>query len=103
VLANMVLGIEQHVDWIAGCLTHLREADLQTVEPTDEASAQWVEHVRTLIQGSVRTADSCTSWYLGANVPGKKRVYMPYAGGLPAYRQKCDEVATAGYDGFVLS
>ena len=50
----------------------------------------------------MRTAPSCNSWYVGANVPGKKRVYMPYSGGLPVYRQKCDEIAAAGYTGFVL-
>ena len=54
-------------------------------------------------EGTARTADNCSSWYLGANVPGKKRVYMPYSGGLPTYRRKCEEVAAAGYDGFVVS
>jgi cation diffusion facilitator CzcD-associated flavoprotein CzcO len=102
VLANMVLGIEQHVDWIGRCLVYLREQGYKTIEATEAAQEAWVEHVASFVTGAVRTAESCNSWYLGANVPGKKRVYMPYAGGRPLYRQRCDEVAAAGYDGFEL-
>jgi cyclohexanone monooxygenase len=58
--------------------------------------------VASLVKGSVRTSEGCNSWYLGANVPGKKRVYMPYAGGIGAYRRKCDEVAESGYLGFTI-
>ena len=100
---NMVMAIEQHVDWIADCLVHLRENAMTTVEATDEAQDAWVEHVASLANGTIRASESCNSWYIGANVPGKPRVYQAYIGGQPLYRQKCDEVAAAGYEGFRLS
>jgi cation diffusion facilitator CzcD-associated flavoprotein CzcO len=103
VLSNMVHSIEQHVEWISDCLVYLREHGRRQIEATPEASALWVEEVRRLAEGTARTAENCSSWYLGANVPGKKRVYMPYSGGLPTYRRRCEEVAAAGYDGFVVS
>ncbi|MCW2604134.1 MAG: cyclohexanone monooxygenase [Pseudonocardiales bacterium] len=102
VLSNMVVSIEQHVEWIADCLVHMRSTGYSSIEAEVEPSLEWVEHVRSLAEGTVRVADSCSSWYLGANVPGKKRIYMPYSGGLPAYRAKCDEVVAAGYEGFKL-
>ena len=100
---NMVMAIEQHVDWIADLLVHLREHSMTTVEATDEAQDAWVAHVASLADGTIRASESCNSWYIGANVPGKPRVYQAYVGGQPMYRQKCDEVAAAGYDGFRLS
>lgn len=103
VLCNMVVAIEQHVDWIGRCLEYLRDRGIETIEATEEAQEAWVEHAASLAAKSVvRTAPNCSSWYLGANVPGKTRVYMPYVGGFPVYRQKCDEVADAGYEGFAL-
>lgn len=102
VLTNMVASIEQHVDWIGDCLEHLREHGWCTIEADPAAQADWVEHAESLVAGLMRTAPSCNSWYLGANVPGKKRIFMPYSGGLPTYRKKCEEVVEAGYEGFVL-
>ncbi len=103
VLASMVMGIEHHVEWIANCLDYLRERGLQTIEPTPEAQEAWVEHSNSLVEGSIRTDPSCNSWYVGANVPGKKRVYMAYTGGFPQYRERCAEIAGAGYEGFTLA
>ena len=103
VLTNMVVSIEQHVEWIADCLDYLRGHQLRSIEASPEAQDAWVDHAASLVSGLVRASDSCNSWYVGANVPGKKRVHMPYVGGLPAYRQKCEEVTAAGYDGFVLA
>jgi cation diffusion facilitator CzcD-associated flavoprotein CzcO len=103
VLTNMISSIEQHSGWIADCLGHLRERGLRTIEAEPDAQEDWVVHVGQLAQGGVRVHESCTSWYLGANVPGKVRVYMPYAGGLNVYRDRCDEVAGAGYTGFALA
>ncbi|HXY92273.1 MAG TPA: NAD(P)/FAD-dependent oxidoreductase, partial [Acidimicrobiia bacterium] len=103
VLANMVVGVEQHVEWIGECLTYLRDHGHHTIEPTIEAQDAWVEHVNEVAKGTMYTAATCNSWYLGANIPGKPRVFMPYVGGLPAYIQKADAVAAAGYEGFVLA
>lgn len=103
VLANMVLGIEHHVEWIADCIEYAREHGYRRIEPTAEAQDAWVEHSNSLVEGSIRTDDSCNSWYVGANVPGKKRVYMAYTGGFPKYRERCAEIADAGYEGFALS
>jgi cation diffusion facilitator CzcD-associated flavoprotein CzcO len=100
VLANMLFGIEQHVDWIAGCLLYMREQNLLAIEATEQAQTDWVTHVASLVSGSIRSHPTCNSWYLGANIPGKKRVYMPYVGGQPTYRQKCEEIVEAGYEGF---
>jgi len=102
VFSNMVVSIEQHVEWIARCLDDMRRDGCATIEPTPEAQDDWVDHVREIGEKAVaRTAETCNSWYLGANVPGKKRVYMPYGGGLPVYRQRCEEVVSNGYEGFV--
>jgi cyclohexanone monooxygenase len=103
VLANVVAAIEQHVDWIGDCLSYVREHGWRTIEADVHAQAEWVEHAQSLVVGLVRTAPSCSSWYLGANVSGKRRIFLPYTGGLPAYRRRCDEVADAGYDSFVLA
>ncbi len=100
--ANMVVAIEQHVDWIAGCLEHLRATGRQVIEATEEAQDAWCAHVAEVASSSVRNDPSCNSWYTGANVPGKPKVYLAYLGGQPAYRARCDDVAAAGYEGFVL-
>jgi cation diffusion facilitator CzcD-associated flavoprotein CzcO len=101
VLSNMVTSIEQHVDWITDCLAFMRDKGYRSIEASPEAQEEWVAHVITL-PGPVMTHATCASWYLGANVPGKPRVYMPYAGGVPRYREKCRTVAEAGYEGFIL-
>jgi cation diffusion facilitator CzcD-associated flavoprotein CzcO len=102
VLTNMPTSIEQHVDWIADCLAHLRENGLVRIEATEDAERAWGEHVQEAAQRTLLPMAS-TSWYLGANVPGKPRVFLPYAGGLAAYARRCAEVAAAGYAGFSLA
>ncbi|HEX2216618.1 MAG TPA: NAD(P)/FAD-dependent oxidoreductase [Xanthobacteraceae bacterium] len=101
VLTNMIPTIEQHVEWIADCVGHMRSRGLQRIEAEPEAETAWVAHVAETAERSLRP--SCNSWYIGANVPGKPRVFMPYFGGMPAYRRKCEEVATNGYEGFALA
>jgi cyclohexanone monooxygenase len=96
----MLPSIEQHVAWIAACIGHLRERALRTIEAAPAAEAAWVEHVNAVAGGTLYP--HCSSWYLGANVPGKPRVFMPYIG-FPPYVAKCEEVVARGYEGFVLS
>ena len=103
VLTNMIASIEQHSAWIGSCLDHMRGRGLSTIDADPLAQDDWVAHVAELAQGGVRVHESCTSWYLGANVPGKVRVYMPYAGGLNVYRDRCDAVVRDGYAGFALA
>jgi cation diffusion facilitator CzcD-associated flavoprotein CzcO len=98
VLSNMLVSIEQHVDWIADCLAHLRERGFAAIEPTAAAQDAWCAHVEEV--GNSTLYPLASSWYMGANVPGKPRVFMPYVGGVGKYRQICDEVAAKGYDGF---
>jgi len=101
VLSNMPVSIEQHVEWISDLIAHMRANDIATAEADPQAEQEWVVHVNEVAaQTMYMLADS---WYLGANIPGKPRVFMPYAGGVGPYRQKCDEVAAAGYEGFVLT
>ena len=100
VLSNMVVSIEQHVDWIADCLAYLSERRLATMEATLGAEDAWVSHVNEV--GHQTLFPLANSWYMGANIPGKPRVFMPYVGGVGAYRERCDAVAAQGYDGFEL-
>ena len=100
VLANMIQAIEQHVDWVADCIAHLRDVGADTVEPTVADEDRWVEHVNEVSQVSLRS--TCSSWYVGANLPGRPRVFMPYIGGFPVYVDKCNQVVTDGYAGFVI-
>jgi cyclohexanone monooxygenase len=99
VLSNMIPSIEQHVDWIGDCLAYLGEHGKGRIEATLDAEDAWVEHVNEVAGESLYL--TCNSWYLGANVPGKPRVFMPYLG-FPPYVEKCDEVAAKGYEGFAL-
>ncbi|MER2535612.1 MAG: NAD(P)/FAD-dependent oxidoreductase [Rhizobiaceae bacterium] len=101
VLSNVVVSIEQHVEWLADLFDYMRAHGKDRIEPTREAEAAWVEHCRALAAATLQM--KANSWYLGANVPGKPRVFLPYIGGTSVYRQKCDEVAAKGYEGFVLS
>tara|TARA_B100000900_G_scaffold396480_1_gene395811 strand:- start:1356 stop:2984 length:1629 start_codon:yes stop_codon:yes gene_type:complete len=103
VLSNMLVSIEQHVDWITECIEHMRDRQLRLIEPTLAAEDAWVVHVNEVAEGTMFTAPSCNSWYLGANIPGKPRIFMPYVGGVGEYRKKCDEVVANDYEGFVLS
>ena len=100
VLTNMLPTIEQHVDWIADCLGYLREHGLARIEPSEQAEEDWGAHVGELAGRTLRY--TCGSWYLGVNIPGKPRVFMPYIGGFPRYVEKCSEVAAKGYEGFLL-
>jgi cyclohexanone monooxygenase len=100
VLTNMITAIEQHVDWIADCIAYLRAQRLGRIEATSEAAEAWGAHVNAVADTTL--FPSCNSWYLGANIPGKKRVFMPLPG-FPPYVEKCDEVAAKGYEGFALS
>lgn len=101
VLVNMLVAIEQHVDWIAACIAHLREHDVAAIDATPDAEDEWVDHVNQL--AGYTLFPTANSWYMGANVPGKPRVFMPYVGGLPRYSSVCDDVAANGYRGFTLA
>jgi cyclohexanone monooxygenase len=98
VLSNVIVSIEQHVDWIADCLSFMKARGLSQVQPQQAAQDSWMEHVDQVASATLLPRG--TSWYLGANVPGKPRVFMPYAGGVGVYRRKCQEIAEAGYSGF---
>jgi cyclohexanone monooxygenase len=103
VLSNMVVSIEQHVDWVADAIDHMRSNAIAVMDADPTAEDDWVEHVHDVAQGTHWTAPSCNSWYLGANIEGKARVFMPYVGGVAQYRAACAEVANDGYRGFVLT
>jgi cyclohexanone monooxygenase len=100
VLSNMIVSIEQHVDWIADCLAHMRKQHLATIEAGEEAEDKWVAHVNEVASGTL--FPQANSWYMGANIPGKPRIFMPYIGGVGVYRRICNEVAAKGYEGFVM-
>ncbi|MDY7102998.1 MAG: alpha/beta hydrolase fold domain-containing protein [Actinomycetota bacterium] len=101
VLSNMAVSIEQHVDWVTDTLVHLRDHGYETIEPTPTAEAGWVQHNNDC--ADITLHPMANSWYMGANVPGKPRVFLPYIGGVDAYRGACDEVVERDYLGFELS
>ncbi|GEL17266.1 flavin-containing monooxygenase [Pseudonocardia asaccharolytica] len=100
VLSNMIVSIEQHVDWVSDCLAYLRERGLAEIDATVEAEDAWVAHVEEV--GNATLYPTADSWYMGSNVPGKPRVFMAYIGGVGVYRQLCDEIAAKGYEDFAL-
>ena len=100
VLTNMIMSIEQHVEWISDCISHIVVSGKTTIETTDTEQTQWVAFVNAV--ADMTLYPSCNSWYLGANVPGKPRVFMPLLG-FPTYADKCSDVAAKGYEGFVLA
>jgi len=102
VLCNMPVAIEQHAEWIAGCIAHLRRHGIERIEAKPEAMDAWVEQVNAAAAATLLPL-ATHSWYLGANVPGKPRVFMPYAGGMTRYREICENVAANNYEGFALS
>jgi len=102
VLCNMLVAIEQHVNWIGDCIDYLRRNGLHSIEPLPESEDEWIAHVNDVAAGTMYTAPSCNSWYLGANIEGKPRIFMPYVGGYPRYRERCEREATQGYQGFAL-
>ena len=100
VLANMPVAIEQHIEWIADFLEYLREQGIETAEADLDAETSWGSHVNEIGEGTLYML--ANSWYLGANIPGKPRVFMPYADGLGTYRERCNEIADSCYEGFIL-
>ena len=98
VLTNMLPSIEQHVEWISDCIMHMLANGIKSIEATQGAEDDWVEHVNEVADLSLRS--TCSSWYVGANIPGKRRIFMPYAGGVDKYAERCDEIVAAGYEGF---
>ena len=100
-LSNMIAAIEQHVEWVGDCITTMRDRGAATIEAEPRAQEAWVQHVNEVADRTLYPL--ANSWYMGANVPGKPRVFMPYIGGLATYRQKCDEVVARGYEGFRLA
>jgi cation diffusion facilitator CzcD-associated flavoprotein CzcO len=101
VLSNMPVSIEQHVEWIGDCLAYMREHQVDSIEATEQATESWTEHVQVVANQTLYP--KAASWYMGANIPGKPRLFLPYIGGLDNYGRKCDEVAASGYEGFDLS
>jgi cyclohexanone monooxygenase len=101
VLSNMIVAIEQHVEWIADCIAYLRERKLEAIEASRDAEDKWVAHVNEVAYTTLYP--QANSWYMGANIPGKPRIFMPYIGGVAVYRQICNDVAAKGYEGFVMT
>ena len=100
VFSNMLPTIEQHVDWIADCIGYVNAQGYSTVEAEMEAEQDWWAHCQELGEIGLKTATD--SWYVGANVSGKARVFLPYYGGIPAYFKKCKDVIENGYEGFAF-
>jgi cyclohexanone monooxygenase len=100
VLSNMLPSIEQHVNWIAACIGHLDARGAKSIDARPDAESAWVQHVNEVAHTSLYP--NCNSWYLGANVPGKPRVFMPYLG-FPTYVAKCEQVVARGYEGFAIA
>jgi len=100
VLSNMMVSIEQHVQWVCDTIQYMSRAGVEIIEPTETAEAGWVQHVNDC--ADVTLFPIAKSWYMGANVPGKPRVFLPYIGGVDRYRKACDEVVEQGYLGFRL-
>ena len=102
VFSNMMISIEQHVDWIGDCLTYLRDngQGVDRGRPR-RPRTRWVDHNTEV--GNATLYPLANSWYMGSNVPGKPRVLMPYIGGVGVYRQECDDIVADDYRGFVIS
>jgi cyclohexanone monooxygenase len=101
VLSNMIVSIEQHVDWITDCLSYMRNRGAEVIEATHPAEDKWVAHVNEVAAGTLYP--QANSWYMGANIPGKPQIFMPYIGGVGVYRQICNDVATKDYEGFAMT
>lgn len=101
VLVNMPVAIEQHVDWIADCIEHMDNTGISRIEASEAAEDEWVEHVHDIAKTTLFY--EAKSWYLGVNIPGKPQVFMPYVGGMPLYKQHCEESVRDGYKGFEMS
>ena len=103
VLCNMLVAIEQHINWIGDCIMQLNMQGAKTIEPLASSEQEWIAHVNEVAEGTMYTSPGCNSWYLGANIPGKTRIFMPYVGGYPRYKSRCDQEAANGYPGFECS
>jgi len=100
VKSNMIFSIEQHINWIADCLVHMRDNDCNEIQAQQSAEDDWVEHNNAVADSTLYP--KANSWYMGANIPGKPRIFMPYVGGVESYVQKCEQVVSNGYEGFSL-
>ncbi|MFZ8886572.1 MAG: flavin-containing monooxygenase [Steroidobacteraceae bacterium] len=100
VLSNMVVSIEQHVEWVTDAMAYLREHGLKSIEADAAAETDWMRHVTEVADTTL--FPKANSWYVGANIPGKPRMFMPYVGGVGPYRDHCQGIADRGYEGFVL-
>jgi len=101
VKTQMIASIEQHTNWIADCLAHMAAKGYDRIESSERAQTEWVAHVNAVADSTLYPL--ANSWYMGANIPGKPRVFMPYVGGFDRYSRRCDQVAGKGYEGFTLS
>ena len=101
VLGNMPVSIEQHVDWICDCIAHLQKSGASMIEATQDAEETWSAHVKELADATL--FPQADSWYMGANIPGKPRMFLPYIGGFGTYRTLCADIAAKGYKGFAIA
>jgi cyclohexanone monooxygenase len=101
VKTQMIASIEQHVDWISDCIGYMRQERFDCIEASPQAERDWVGHVNQVADSTLYPL--ANSWYVGANIPGKPRVFMPYVGGFDRYKRHCDAIAAKGYEGFKLS
>ena len=101
VLSSMIVSIEQHVDFISDCLAHMATGRLNRIEATNDAQEAWVTHVNDTARDTLFPL--ANSWYMGANIPGKPRVFMPYIAGVGVYRELCEGIVDRGYEGFAFS
>ena len=97
---NVPRCLEQNVEWVTECIRYMRENDFKCIEATTEAEDAWTQHVYEIVEDTL--IPQTGSWFMGANIPGKKRTFLMYAGGSPLYREKCEQVVANGYDGFTL-
>jgi cyclohexanone monooxygenase len=96
----MPVAIEQHIEWISDFMQYMREHNIEAAEPEAGSETVWESHVKEAVEPTMYFL--ANSWYFGANIPGKPRVFTPYAGGMGSYRKRCDEIAGNGYEGFIL-
>jgi len=101
VLSNMMTSIEQHVEWVSDCIMHMRDRQMAKIEATVDAEDKWVDHVREAAYQTLYP--EANSWYIGANIPGKPHVFLPYTGGVGAYRKICNEIVQKDYEGFEIA
>jgi cyclohexanone monooxygenase len=101
ILTNVIISIEQHAEWIADCLAFMQKQGHTRIDPQQAAQDRWVGHVQEVAAGTLFV--TANSWYMGANIPGKPKVFLPYIGGFSTYVARCEEVVRKGYEGFDFS